>query len=291
MKAERGNFPTESDKFVRFEHRPNVKAAVKKLKKIHPNLAIHFSFVIHGTLKQAEPFAEKIQNCDVYIPEGLDANEDHFEVINDFSEGRLPKKKIKEIETNEFYRGVLFAVHRKRKPVIFIDQPEGHPDIDKWYTHVGREYEAAGRSFSLNRAIKITQQQHSSRILDKRDEFIIEQLPLKLKRVLGENPSLKEKEQLNVFISIGVLHTRLYHALKQELPRTTRDFPEKPFVFDYDDEAGRNILFGKEVDEELARATILENNPHIFLTRAQRKLSYSKRNILMRGLISKLYED
>ena len=92
----------------------------------------------------------------------------------------------------------------------------------------------------------------------ERENHIVDHLPQTLEEVFDTYPALKKKDRVHVLLQMGSFHTRVFHLLKKDLPETKRDLPSKPYVFSYEEEISRRLLFEKPINGSLVSHALLE---------------------------------
>lgn len=97
--------------------------------------------------------------------------------------------------------------------------------------------------------------------LQKRDEFMLKNLPRVIRELIENNPSLqikaKNKKPINILIVLGASHTWIWHNLNKAGFKTKAEFEAFPVVHDFEHEIIRRYRFGKKVSQELLAKTLL----------------------------------
>jgi hypothetical protein len=220
MKIEAGRLDTiDSERLVRFEERPNIREAIEKLQTIRPEVVFDVFFAEHTIYDQG--LTPKIETCDLFIPESGGWEPHSLQIYNDVSQGKnFP------YDCGPFKQGLLRALKGTNKPVRLIDLPADHPDaaILKNLYH--------GDPDMTKEDIEITK----ATLQDKREEYMIEQLPQTLLDFIEERPGLiqeklENKEPINTLLFLGARHTRIYDAIKQANPHSKAFDARKQIAF------------------------------------------------------------
>jgi hypothetical protein len=233
---------TKPETFIKFEKRPDILKAIEEIRTIKPEMVFNVRFGRHKTYEEGFALAEDVKKSDFLIFEAANWTPQMMDIYNAVSQG---KRHPFLIDETRFRKGLLDAIHETKKPIKSIDYPYGHPNLiqlDQLYTYGKKKTLAADKvKESFSKATKIE---------DKREEYMFQQLPQTLKEFIAENPDLveerkKNNEPLKVLLFLGDFHTRIYHALKEASPKSKRSFPDKSITFRGMNREDRKILFGK----------------------------------------------
>lgn len=106
-------------------------------------------------------------------------------------------------------------------------------------------------------------------------------------------PELKNKQEIHVLLSLGNVHTSLYHSLRKEGGQTTRTFSKLPYIFGLHVEVLRSHMFNKPVDDQTVARVVAESSLHITLYKYFSTITKdsSKINQFIRMLVSGLSID
>jgi hypothetical protein len=250
MRAEsRGNASLGVEPHVKFVDRPKVSAAIKEIKAIRPRVVFETYFSRHSTLADAAPLGEKISKCDIFVPEYHSWDSSHFKLFNELSRGEVYLGS-----DDLFMQGLIGTMYGKNKSVTLIDYPAGHPSENDESSDDIRYSE-----ISFEEALRQRGEQHKKINIDDvlREEYMVEQLPLRLNEALESNPLLKQKDQINTLLFLGAGHTRVHHVLRTASPESVRHFPQKPFVYPPLFEELRSYEYGKRASDKLAAQSLM----------------------------------
>jgi hypothetical protein len=240
MNIESGR-PTRNNEYVRFEKRPNVQAAIEKIKSLQPQMKFHVAFREHATYEEGIGLAQQIREHDLFIPELTSANPES-ERLNTISQGKRFNVAgnfftddldvyFHIYPTKPFGEGLYRAIHNSQTPVKFIDYRLGNSKGGTFVAEMPSIGEALRNGNpDAEKQLKLTKRY--AELQDPREEYMMHQLPRVLKEFINENRELAEErkakdEPVNVLLFIGTQHTRIYHALREADPTATRDFEPK----------------------------------------------------------------
>jgi hypothetical protein len=95
----------------------------------------------------------------------------------------------------------------------------------------------------------------------RREAIMTQRLEPEIARLIAQRPELGSKDKLNIFLTLGSIHTTLFRDLKQAGFEIDRTSPETPYVYSPANELQRVYQFGAEArldadrkNELLARA-------------------------------------
>lgn len=252
-----------------------------------------------------QDFIEAFKECDVYIIE-LIGGDAYIEELNKLSMGEIDLNSTEiSHHPNPFMRKLVGLIYNSHKKIITIDLPaerlisqriqelsrqekiilfEGYPFetlIDKWK--------------ELLSIISVADMLRETYMLNRLDEEL---------RKLMNDPMFSKKERIKILMYLGAFHTGFYHVLKERFPGSIfRRFNVMPLVYPFIVEVSRRICFGKEIDDELASKSLLEellfysvislakNPKQILIPSKSIKDSYSF-HLLLRKLVEKFsYEE
>lgn len=234
-----------------------------------PEVKIDFYFKTHKSEKDVEKTQEMFEASDIFIPEAFRWKNDKLEMMQSVSNGDMsPQKYIDSLGKGEISHEHLFALlnqlYKSQKHIILVDMSE-------------EEYKEYTKEKGFDPLLKLTTLYYKKLSYEellkeqdnvmkeftalniKREEVILSNLGPKIHDAIDQNPELKEKEKVNVFLPIGAAHTRLYHSIGKEGEFESRmSFASMPFVDTYFTEGIRRQMFGKEVPESLKSKIIMQ---------------------------------
>jgi hypothetical protein len=239
MFIESGKQPAEQ--FVRFEKRPRIQRVIEEIQSIQPEVVFDVYYGSHHTFDQGKRLSNRITKSDLVIPEYGGWSPKLSQDFNAISQGQI----IDVHHLPLFYRGLLSALHKTNKPVKFIDYPTGSKKFEelyeaaKWLSHL-ENIPYIGEGYV----------QKFAKVNDQKEEDVIAEIPGALLEFINENPELikgkeEKNEPLKVLLFLGAAHTRIFHALKEASPKSTRTFDEKPLQFTPFETQVREVLFGR----------------------------------------------
>lgn len=251
------------------------EAAISLLEKIAgspekneqgPKINFDIFFSAHNTIKDLEKLPDKIKAVDVYVPEFVGWNEDDLKAYNAISLGTMkPEEYLEKNEINpsgqtgQKLLQELKALYESKKPVAFVDLPDGSP-IQKLYKEE-QQRPSAARTFEERIEENRAHYRRISEIIKLREQFILEQIQ-KLKRDIksGAYSNLLGKKEVVIGLLLGAAHTPIYHSLKEKGETAMRSFSNNPFFFSHPYmEMSRRYTFDKEANDELIARGILSD--------------------------------
>jgi hypothetical protein len=233
-----------------------------------PPIDIRIHFGAHGTREDAMNFEKELEEADVYFPESLGWDTAELVAFKKFTEGKMSQETLERFMakvTPREYVGVGFEkqlfkmLYQTRKPVAFIDLPEGHPIQKELKFLKFNNFSEKSKSFE---ELLDSMKDYAKKVAElqlKREEYMQSQIVPQLERLCAENPELAKKKTIRILMSLGSAHTTLYHVLKKEGQPVTRSFPDDPYVQSLFNELVRRYELGKPVNDEIVAGTFLES--------------------------------
>ena len=233
-----------------------------------------FLFGEHARPKDAEFLAEKISECDVFVPELRRWTPEDLREFQEIANGEKSPESanLEEYMYPEYQRKVFDALYGKGARVLMVDLPpedsreiiidgESLTDLER------KESEAYDISVSAwrdgNPELALTSFREFLKVFGSiqrfREAYIVKELEREIPR-LTEDPKLKTRLPLRVVAQFGSGHTGLFHAAKK-LPQVEAhaEFPDSSiYIFPHFAEAMRRTMFEKEVSDDLAIKSIAE---------------------------------
>lgn len=235
-----------------------MKNEVNKTKE-GPKIEIEIFYGPHITGKDAEGLAEKIKECDVFIPEMFGENKRTLDLLSDFSEGKIsPRDYYKkhgidlgEIEegSEPFLVALVNAIYNTHKLITLLDVPSGHPTYGRHEYLRELEFNFS-MPFEKLVALHRRQGYEFANLQKDREQLILRRL-LHFKKELarGAIPELRGKDSVKILLFLGAAHTGIYHELKKRGEAASRQFSHLPYTMS--EEVTRRLLFDKEVSDDL----------------------------------------
>lgn len=284
---------TESGWLMRLKNRFNkILRREPRFAETFPKISIDIFYAPHNEPEDLAGLKRKIKYSDILIPEMANWTQSIQEISNRVSFGKVaPEDATHELKVAndpywvEFYK----EIYNSSKPVVFIDTPADSSQYKEMIRNKNIPLEGDFNEFisgAFKRFLELEANSHK-----EREEFMVFQLDARIRKVLKEYPSLKQKDSLNILLSLGSVHTPLYFILRKMGKEVRREFNIMPTVFGFRDEAVRRYRFDKKVDDELlARAFIdtVFRQPLIKLLiyKTKRNIDLNKRQAFTRKVIS-----
>ncbi|OGY12937.1 MAG: hypothetical protein A3A58_00665 [Candidatus Blackburnbacteria bacterium RIFCSPLOWO2_01_FULL_41_27] len=235
-----------------------------------PNgIKIKVFYTAHSIASDLDGLDERLSDCDVYIPESEGWNPYILKIFNDVSSGeRSPEEVLAKARMTpedpryDFTKTQLEAIHETKKPITFIDVPEGEADYAEGLPPSYLEISEDGRvilKYGYNESMQRSREdmENTSKEQDKRDSYMVSSLPTQLDKLKQDYPHLKGIKEINILLQIGVAHAKLFHLLREKGYSVERDHRMPPFR-DYMEQCVLRLQFGKELDDDnlVARAML-----------------------------------
>lgn len=213
----------------------------------------------------------ELDKADIFAPEEFGYEKETLDEYKALANGEMSPDDIEQNEAKEYGPGykrdearrkIFEVIFNSRKQIIFIDVPNGHPLVKRWMKALEERFFIAFRSKDINsfyellRLVKKNLKEYAD-IQKERDEYILSQLKPRVDECIKADPRLRNASKIQILISLGSLHTPIYHALKKRNENVQRIF-RSPAIFPFADEGARRYQFNKEIDNDLAARILLE---------------------------------
>lgn len=258
----------------------------------HRGTTINIFYSPHRSAEDMNGLADQFQKCDIYFPETFGWSTEYLNALRKLSDGEITSEIVLQdyADKDPFYyardEDFFKIVCNSKKPIAFLDVPEDHP-------LVGREKENKvpninfGSNFGQTLDSVRACIQKAADIEKERESYIVKQLQPQIQELLKTHSKLREKQEINALISIGIAHTSLYRNLREDY-ETTVKFGKNPIAFRYTEEALSRCMSNEFLDDDLVARIATE----WILSKAHKKLFYTNDSLndarSMRGLISRL---
>ncbi|MFA6520033.1 MAG: hypothetical protein WCT44_00290 [Candidatus Paceibacterota bacterium] len=255
----------------------------KEKKEGDPELKFSFVFGHHLSPGDLNKVKVKIKEADVFIPEGFGWDQQSLDTWRQLSGGVLSAEKLEkshekaysDFKTDRkffFLREMIKVLERAGKKITFIDTEINNPLVivqNLLNTTSVREFSQI-KDFEGKKENVKQRLQNLSVISHGRENYMLQQLPVKIRELLDANPDLRKKPEVKILFFLGANHTPVYHTMKKLAPEDTEeDFSTYPLIFSFYDEAARRIRFNKQasLSEELLARVVLELDFWNYLSR------------------------
>lgn len=220
-----------------------------------PKISLHFFSSPHGTELDAEGIQDRMKEADIFIPEISGWKYSTLEELKNISSG---KKKNLDSKINPFFSPVIASLFESNVPVTIIDMPE---EMKKRVENDLMKLKIPGNT-SFEEAAEIVSRvsKAESDIKHKeREKYMLSALGPKIAKVLDSRPELKQKEKINILITLGVAHTEIMKELSSDKGiETKKELRYSPTVFGFYAEMERRYDFGKEIPDSLKQKSLIE---------------------------------
>ncbi len=205
-----------------------------------PKVSFKIFFAAHGVAEDAHPdLRDELLNTDIYMPEAVRWTLDLMKEFNDASRGEAAAYE----HPNEKTRALLDALHGTGVEVVFPDLPMGHEISEQSIRILGERRQVL--SLPFDEAVqRFDESMHAfAMVVRAREEEIMKNIPIIIRKVLEQNETLQNKDSLNVLLTYGDGHTALYHALSATESDVRREM-SGTLHYSHGDELIRKYLFG-----------------------------------------------
>ncbi|MEK7580192.1 MAG: hypothetical protein AAB465_01055 [Patescibacteria group bacterium] len=214
-----------------------------ELEKIREKMKIKFVLGPHTSKENVAPLQKNFKKCDIYIPEFAFYSENFKNDLQKLSAGELtPEKFMKIWGSNSIYKDFekeeLKLLVGSNKEIFLADMPRGDKKIEKLEEKFQNYNQKVFDNFikgNFDKAIELINEELNlfAYIQNKRDYHIINSLKEYLPKFINNRPNLKNKEVVNILISLGESHSLPYITLKKSGQNVEREYPqEKPIIFE-----------------------------------------------------------
>ncbi len=227
-----------------------------------PKISIDIFYVRHATGDDLEGLKEKLLKSDAYIPEASGWNYDSLYVVRAISEnGIRPEDQFRfKTDSQSFLQRMLEIISNTKKPIVFIDVPEGSAINDRLNKLEDNEGIKFGHGYfgATKNSFKRFAKKASSDVFKARADFMLKSLKPKIQELLKDYPYMKGKKEIKVLMTLGSGHTDFYFKLKNQGYDVARSFNKNSRTYDFTTEVYRRYLFDKQVNDELIAMALLE---------------------------------
>lgn len=261
-----------------------------------PKLEFKFYYTPHAFEGDFEKLAEIFPEADIYVPEVPGWDLDTAQLYNDIAQGVLEPREV--AGDRPVLLKELEIIYGSKKPIFFVDILG---DLYSKLNEKREEFEKEvldAKSFFLSgrfdEAISLAREcaKGLANIQIEREDFIRRAIVKAVPKMVKQHPDidiqdkLKSGRPLKVLLSLGAVHTRIYHKLKQVGVNVEREFSESPLIFPHWHELERSYIFDKEPSDELVARGLLE----VILSRYIDEFSKSSQesSAILRKLVSQL---
>lgn len=180
------------------------------------NVRVHFVFGPHQHPEHFDATAQLLTDCDIFIPEQAGWTEEMLEAWSRATKAKGPSldKIAQKIESNfdDYTKAVVHEIGGTWKSILFIDVTD---------EEFPKEMDTAIKASRSTDYETVLRESYEGAALNTdfsgfRDKKMIENLGPQVTRKVKEHPKLRDKEQVNVLISLGTDHYPVYEYLRQQ---------------------------------------------------------------------------
>ena len=222
-------------------------------------------FAPHSTAEHAAGLEARIREADIYIPELMGWDNKSLRLFQQVADGKVDYSQAMDRSRGwqggygEFREAQFNALHKSGVRVALIDIPAGH-ELEKYEREEMYQEFAIGDTFDETIANIKEHMQAEAEFTKRREDYMLEQLQPTVQKVIDANPALKQKDKVNVLLSLGSYHTRVYHEVKRSGVESQRTFYDpRTIVSNSSGEMQRSFAFNKDVSDELAAHVLFES--------------------------------
>lgn len=235
-----------------------------------PNVHVHFYFSSHGIAEDAPELPNRIAQADIFAPEIGGWTPAALDFYQQVSRGSmLHYKYAMELPPNEdgiggYTKALLSALYNKHIPVMMFDVEKEH-DLNKMQDDVMSD-DSPWFFHALNEDFRETIEQMReayTKLLGPlqhlRELHMIDSLVSGITDITESHPRLRNKNEVNVLVTLGSAHTFVSQVLRSSNPRrVTREFPTRPYNFPFHHRCLRAGQFGVNLPELVLAQSLAE---------------------------------
>lgn len=269
-----------------------IQEMYEKRKKTDPDISMNFFYGPHENATDVEAFKEKLLECDIFIPEQVGWDAKSLELLRDVSRGAITQEQFNNLKAinKEFNAAVLDLLYNSKKPIVFVDIPKEHKltkELDRLY----QDFKVKFPQTSFDEMVTFMENflRKDDVINRQREDYMLIRMKSAIQTTIKEFPALQRRPSINILLTLGELHTRLYHILDKTALQTQREFKEMPVTFSIDSEVLRRYRFKREVDRDLLVKATFE---YVIGDEVERRISTVTSNLeKLHGFLRKIIEQ
>lgn len=226
-----------------------------------PQVSVKIFFGPHDTLEDARRMRMQFEEADIYIPEYYGWREDDLETTRLISDGdkEVLDYVLKNKSLRAFSREKLIMVFNSHKPIAFADVPFGNNiavRLSQKKAELLRLVESPILKGGFRQTLNTIREfwKEFGELEVQRDKYILSQIKPTVEKLLEDYPALKDKQKLNIFMSLGSIHSAIL-----KMDRTLkREDGGRILEYSFPMEAARKGQIGEAIDDELAAKVFLD---------------------------------
>ena len=257
-------------------------------KEEEPQISYHIFYAPHFTAKDFENLKNTFDKADIYVPELVGWDFRTKDQLNRLSQGEFTPEELaaKGFISNKSARFRQYQIiYNSKKPILFVDMPLQHKliPISDRNDELGKESLGLFTKGDFKSSFKKIYQYTIAETdyEKKREELIKKNLEEEVKKFIKTDSKLKDKSDINVLLSLGAVHTGIYHKLKKEEARVSREFSRQPFIFDSTAQSIREMMLSRRKKPDkllLARGLV---DALVFYYYIQNRVSYDSNKLAL----------
>lgn len=229
--------------------------------KERPPVVLEFLFGAHMTEGDAEGFAKKIEEADVYIPEAAGWHEYLPTLYQAIADGNISQSAFDSVIDTQIRAGQPFSAREltllrdSGKKILLVDIPDDHPAhlMSQELAHLRRNAMEAFLDGDYASYLALLKQSFSlqEKATTLREQFIQKRIHEELPLLCDRFPELTNKKEIRVAAFLGAGHTDVHHQVKSDNPLIAVRWSIPDLVHSLQAEIPRRLKKHLSVDEIL----------------------------------------
>jgi hypothetical protein len=221
-------------------------------KEEEPKISYHIFYGPHWTDKDFENLKNAFDKADIYVPELVGWDFRIKDNLNRLSQGEFTPEEVaakEHVGNKSAHLRQYRLIYNSKKPILFADMPLQHKLIPLSFKNdeLGKEalelFEKGDFKSSFKKIYQYTIAETDYE--KKREELIKKNLEEEVKKLVKTDSCFKDKSDVRVLLSLGAVHTGIYHQFKKEETPASREFSRQPFIFDSMAQALREMMLSR----------------------------------------------
>jgi len=253
-----------------------------------PPISLEVYFGAHGSAEDFKKVAERLDSADVFIPENCGWYPLALDTVRQLAAGKIRPDELREASMTEIEKSLGFSnfseyqkaqddyLYNSKKAIGFADISDLDHITNDLCELVSRVFKSGGNELFLrltphmsdreleketeavrDRVLKIFER--FAELQKGRENHIVKNLPHTIEEIFKTYPALKKKDRVRVLMVLGAFHTRVFHLLKNTfIGKIERNFSQLPFIYSYETELERRLMFKKPIDNSFLLHFIFE---------------------------------
>ncbi len=252
------------------EHYDDQAHELRETRDKSPDFSLEILYGPHGDEKDAEVFADRIKQADIFIPEFGGYPDFTRLTFQKVSNGTMTPKQAIDFLGRE---NITFDKHLERELEILYQSGIGVALLDRHEDdRINRElcdtsdqrdriYQDIISGKAEVNELRQSLRSNLSRFAGAqrtREKHISRNMRGTLQDLIEDFPNLRNRDNVKVVMALGYGHTEVYRDVRKQGIDAKKKLSAPVLSFDYHGEVIRRFIFGKEVNQELIDKVILE---------------------------------